>query len=249
MPKLSEASALRVGTATPSAVYAGAVKVWPAGILRPSVKSVTRSANGGGAISVARPATGANLAVGDLMLVFINSRVSSNTIIAPPTGWTNVVSQRRQSNGTLYVHYRVLQSGDPNAWTFSTGNTTGSSQLAQLVVIKDALTSDPIDSASSGTKASQAFFAGSPLTPNTDKTLHLHAAIGAYSDGASRSATASSPTVAVESYSYFATGSSLTGIAQEPGQGAGVTIPATNWTFTDGSSNAYCQIAIKGAQS
>lgn len=109
MPKLSDATAIRVGVVAASAVYVGATKVWPPAATKiPTWVGASGNYSTTGAFTVPLPA---GWQPGDLAVLVAGGDSGTDPAFAVPAGWT-LRGKTAATNMYSHVWTRVLQAGD-----------------------------------------------------------------------------------------------------------------------------------------
>jgi hypothetical protein len=123
MVVLNTAAAIRLGTSTASAVYAGANKVWPS--VPPSSVPPTFVGSSQGQITAATPLAippPPGAVVGDRLVIYFGGNgTPSATPRAIPVGWT-LIQGGLHPSGTVLFAYTAVHDGSPSwTWTISGG--------------------------------------------------------------------------------------------------------------------------------
>jgi hypothetical protein len=92
-------------------------------------------------ISVARPA---GVQPGDMMWVSLYVDLAASNVITPP-GWTLDKSMVTDANSTAWWFYRFATAGEPDSYSFTFIDTTGSDSSVALVAYRGVRMDTPIE--------------------------------------------------------------------------------------------------------
>lgn len=144
------------------------------------------------------------LAVGDVMIAFINFRTTT-TFIAAPAGWTQIVQLAQSTTLEAAMFYKVAVSADVSASTFTFTGTAGIGNTGAITAYTGVNTTSPIGASFVTPHGSQTLASVSAITPAVTNSMIIYgvASAGSATDTCSGYTTLVSPPTFVQEFAQI----------------------------------------------